>query len=1138
MFFRDQKATMKGHKTTLLRDPNVAHLQMHTFLRHIQSLPAHSSGTFSTDQQLLQQFNANGDQVAFAELVGRHGQLVLSVCSRVLCREQDAEDAFQVTFLVLARKSTSIRKGESLASWLHGVAWRSAARLRDELAERRRHESRLAPPKAQAPPDPSWREVQEVLHQELARLPDAYRAPLVLCYLEGKTQCEAATLLGWGEHVLRGRLDRGRERLQRRLAQRGITLSAALLAAAVSQGGPVSAALVRTTARMAIESAGAPIEAVVKAVCRGLLLSRPRLAGLLLTVATALGAVAGLLAMSGPQDKQEHALTDPPPRAEQEATAPRTDCHGDPLPAGALARLGTRRFRHDYELRALVFGPRDRTLFSAGSDRIIRVWDVASGKNLARMTGHSAQINALALSPDGKLLASAGNDRTVRLWDPAGSAEVRRLEGHEGDVTRVAFAPDCKILASAGTDKTIRIWDIATGRQLRQLAGHQVVHSLGFAPDGKTLACGGYDPARAAPSQTTVLLWDVASGTQRRQHDGYSSHVFAQGRKTLVTMSSEHLRLWDVVAGTSQRDLPAPSHKQDPATGLGVGWQLSQSPIIASPDGKTIAVLTMETSEAAFAGQVVRLWDLETGKVKHALEHTHYGVDALAFSGDGNTLAIGPGHGAISLWDVATGKQRNANGHDGPAMHVAFSPDGKKIVSGSDDWKCRLWDAATGAELRRFDCSDMVTGFALSPDGRTLVTACGATVNTFNPSLCVWDLETARLRGEFKIDTGKGGPFRYAAACCAAFAPDGKSFTFASHDKKVRTWDTASLEEKRSFEVEESVFRLCFSPDCHSLACNGTPGTVLLRDSMTGQEVLRLKDHAHEEPVAFAFSPDGRLLATVDGRDVRVWEMVTGRERLRLPMRAGLPFVVFSPDSRWLAAGGDPGRTVCIWNVSAGQEVLRLSGHERGLTAAAFAPDGQRLATASHDTTVLIWDLAGRLKLKQTDLPGAGRDELWTWLADPDPAKAQRALRLLIGAGDRGVAFLAARLKPAAWDATHAARFKQFIADLDSDTYAARESATEELSRFGDRAQPSLREVLRAAPSAETRRRVETLLVSLQVGHFPAEMLRELRGLEVLERVNTPAARQQLERLAMGLPRTRLTQEARKSLDRLRVGSR
>src|SRR5205085_1956918 len=137
-----------------------------------------------------------------------------------------------------------------------------------------------------------WRVVQETLHEELARLPEKYRAPLVLCYLEGRTQCEAARQLGWGENVLRGRLDRGRERLRQRLVRRGVTLSAALLAAAVSPSAPVSAALMVATARLACGAASAPIAAALaSAVGRGLLVARLKIAALIVAAVAAVSAV-------------------------------------------------------------------------------------------------------------------------------------------------------------------------------------------------------------------------------------------------------------------------------------------------------------------------------------------------------------------------------------------------------------------------------------------------------------------------------------------------------------------------------------------------------------------------------------------------------------------------------------------------------------------------------------------------------------------------------------------------------------------------------------------------------------------------------------------------------------------------------
>src|SRR5262249_46510385 len=153
------------------------------------------------------------------------------VCRRVLASAGDADDAFQATFLVLVRKARSIAKRDSVASWLHGVAHRVALDARAAAARRRAHERRgAAMPTEEMPPDGTRAEVRQVLDEELGRLPEKYRAPLVLCYLEGKTNDEAAGQLGCTRGTVAGRLSRARDLLRGRLARRGVTLTAAAVA--------------------------------------------------------------------------------------------------------------------------------------------------------------------------------------------------------------------------------------------------------------------------------------------------------------------------------------------------------------------------------------------------------------------------------------------------------------------------------------------------------------------------------------------------------------------------------------------------------------------------------------------------------------------------------------------------------------------------------------------------------------------------------------------------------------------------------------------------------------------------------------------------------------------------------------------
>jgi RNA polymerase sigma factor (sigma-70 family) len=274
-------------------------------LEHIRRLAGTPPGSQRPDGQLLERFTLERDEAAFAALVRRHGPMVLNVCRSVLRHEQDAEDAFQATFLVLTRKADSIRQPEAVAGWLYEVAYRVAVKAQADAARRRAREQR-APLMAAADPtlDMTLRDLRRVLHEELHRLPEKYRVPLVLCYLEGRSHAEAAAHLGLGKGTFRGRLDRGREQLRRRLAARGVALSALLCAAAVA---PKAAAesLVGSVARAAVLSVGdaavpgafsTKVSALAEGVIRAMFTSKLKIATAVLLAVSLIATGAGVLA--------------------------------------------------------------------------------------------------------------------------------------------------------------------------------------------------------------------------------------------------------------------------------------------------------------------------------------------------------------------------------------------------------------------------------------------------------------------------------------------------------------------------------------------------------------------------------------------------------------------------------------------------------------------------------------------------------------------------------------------------------------------------------------------------------------------------------------------------------------------------
>jgi RNA polymerase sigma factor (sigma-70 family) len=235
--------------------------KLETVVRHIRTVAASSSVGERTDRELLLAFTSHGEQSAFAALVQRHGPMVLRVCRRVLRQEQDAEDAFQATFFVLAARSSTVRKSEALASWLHGVAHRVALRARRDAGRRRAREREGGAMSGRLEKrEPEWAEIQTALDEEVQALPERWRAPFVLCFLEGRCRAEAARELGVKEGTIWSRLSHARKLLHEKLVHRGITLPAVLAAAALSAEAAhaVPARLARSTIQAALAAGLAP----------------------------------------------------------------------------------------------------------------------------------------------------------------------------------------------------------------------------------------------------------------------------------------------------------------------------------------------------------------------------------------------------------------------------------------------------------------------------------------------------------------------------------------------------------------------------------------------------------------------------------------------------------------------------------------------------------------------------------------------------------------------------------------------------------------------------------------------------------------------------------------------------------------
>jgi WD40 repeat protein len=883
-------------------------------------------------------------------------------------------------------------------------------------------------------------------------------------------------------------------------------------------GAAVRAALRCAAGEKATSAAGPAVAALADAVSRALALTRARTALVLLTLALA-AAGTGLLAALPPVPSATPAPAAPPAK-----DGPRTDRAGDPLPPGALARLGTVRFRHGYRIYSLAVSPDGRRLASRGLDGVVRVWDAATARELAsfRLPSDGYWTDTVAFSPDGRHLAAAeeqpgSGTSAVVVRDAATGKEVRRIDVRDGRVSAVAFSPDGRSLAGI-TGNTLRVWDPATGAERRRLPGHGGdIEQLAFAPDGKLLASAGRD--------RTVRLWDPATGAEVRRLDGplalapdYNLDLgggrkltgkqrgvvalaFSRdGTRLAVAASADPtFRAWDVATG---RELPRFA---------GDGCQVTA--LAFAPDGQTIL-------SAGWDG-LLRVWDVAGRK-----EVRHFAVQdgpvlSLALFPDGRTLAVG-GKRTVRLWDWPRGQELHPLGaHHQGVRRVAFAPDGKTVATaaGARAGAVCLWDAATGAEGHRLAAPvgpGDVDLLAFAPDGRTLAVGTGWKATVF-----FWDPATGRQRASREVDSA------------GRYLPCPEPGVLAGTDSHgaLVFWDAATGRELRRFKASRGWSGGALAPD-GTFACDGPDhdGTLVLWDTHTGQERRRLQGHPRTL-AAIAFSPDGKYLAAAFNTDhpsILVWEVATGAKvgECHGDQRSFTP-LEFSPDGKALASGERDG-TVRLWEVVTCQERRRFRGHLGNVLALAYSPDGTRLVSGGDDTLALVWDaygLSDPRPASDAELPA-----LWESLGRWDARAGHEALGRLAGAGDRAVAFLADRLRPA--PRASADRLAHLVADLDSESFAVRRQAARELEDLGEVAEPALRRARTNGTSAEARRQVEVLLEKLPLTGSAAR-LRAFRAVEVLEVIDTPAARRLLERLAGGAPEARLTREAHAALDRL-----
>ncbi len=916
------------------------------------------------DAELLDRYAREHDQAAFAALVGRYGPLVLGVARRQAADRHRAEDVFQATFLALARSAATLGGRPALANWLYTVALRQARKARARAARRAALEL-AAPARPHDAPDPlaeiTGRELLHIIDDELARLPDRLRLPVLLCCVQGLSREEAARQLGWSEGAVKGRLERGRRRLAARLAARGLAPAAVLLAPLAAVAVPADL-FARTAVQAAAPWSAAVPPAVAALASTGA--ARTLLPVFLLVAGCAVAAgVVGWALAAGP------VATDPAPTKLVKISAAPDLPPADPLPDGATRRFGTPRYRHPTAIESFAASADGTFALATSGGRIngtVRAYDLATGRAryaVEREPG-GRDVEGVAISPDGKTVAMK-RDHAVHLHDAATGVPTARIDYPKANPSTttdlLAFSPDGKfVVVAAAEGKALHLLDVVKGAVAHTLPHAHVVFAAAFSPDGKHLVGGGYDSEK---NVYFARLWDATTGKELRRlpfgdggirsiayaADGKTIAVGGDGGKTLA------VKLVDPATGKEVRAIPFPD-----AT--------SVKSVAFAPDGKTLA---------ASGGSATRLFDPGTGKEVLKIDRKAIG---LRFSPDGKTLA-GAVAGTVYRWDAATGESLIPEGGESPVGQIEVTPDGKRLITRGQDGDAHVWDAGTGAHLRRVDVT-WQRGLALSPDGRFLVWPVADEKIRFKDENQPNAIYTGSRLKTFDLTEGKFverfGGFE-GDAHDLFFPAGGKTLVTVDHrDAGVRVWDAAKGTVERTFRAGEpaaphQVSRAALSPDGKTLAVTYQPSGrgffapfgVKVWDVATGKERHDLPGHRTYVD-AVAFSPDGKHLVTggaalsdfaqkqlkLPPDQVFVWDVVTGKMVAQLPV--GAAAVAFAPDGKALALATADG-TIQVRDAATWKVVGEFPGPRERVTALAFGPDG-RLYSGSVDATTLAWD--------------------------------------------------------------------------------------------------------------------------------------------------------------------------------------
>jgi WD40 repeat protein len=588
--------------------------------------------------------------------------------------------------------------------------------------------------------------------------------------------------------------------------------------------------------------------------------------------------------------------------------------------------LGSPNFKHRGSVTCVVVSPDGRYILSGSSDSTLKLWDVATGKEIRTFKGHKGRVWSAAFSPGGTTLVSGSEDKTLKLWDIGTGREIRTFRGHQREVLSVAFGQGGTTLVSGSADTTLKLWDVATGREIRTFMGHRAnVWSAAFGPGGTTMVSGSAD--------STLKLWDVTAGKAIRTLTGHKGSVlsttFSPGGTTLVSGSDDKtLKLWDVGTGKEIRTFR--------------GHEGIVFSTVFDPGGTTLVSGSADTT--------LKLWDVVTGQEIRAFRGHSDWVRGVAFVPNetgGTTLVSGSSDKTLKLWNVTTGQEiRTFQGHQREVWSTEFDPKGTTLVSGSSDATMRLWNMGKGQEILTFTGHEgRVWSVAFATEGFTLVS--GSSDNT----LKLWDVDTGK---EIRTLYGHSDAVR-----CTAFGPGGTTLVSGSSDATLKLWNVATGKEILTFKGHrDGVLCAAFGPGGLTLVSGSADSTLKLWDVAAGKEIRTLQGHKGWVRCA-AFDPGGTtLLSCSEDKNLKLWDVVTGKVIRTFKGHKGSVWSATFDIGETTLISASEDFTLKLWDVATGKciKTIPLLWIPLHISAAPHRPG--LFATANSNGTVTLFDLS------------------------------------------------------------------------------------------------------------------------------------------------------------------------------------